>query len=195
MATDQQLDIRIHGAQQTQSPTHGGLQPPHGGKGGAGIGPIHGLNGNQGASVTKYRYIRLRTTMTPQGAAVAFDEFVVAESAAGPNKLTGVATMSATETFAGTSAANLIDGVGGTIWSSNGSATWPIDVIADLGSNSANWVNPYEFRITARNGGNETQAPGDFTIGVSADNVSYTTKFTGSGQVFTAGQTKTFLAS
>jgi hypothetical protein len=62
MATDQQLDIRIHGAQQTQSPTHGGLQPPHGGKGGAGIGPIHGLNGNQGASVTKYRYIRLRTT-------------------------------------------------------------------------------------------------------------------------------------
>lgn len=48
MATDQQLDIRVHGAQQTQSPIHGGTIPPHGGVGGAGIGPTHGANGPVG---------------------------------------------------------------------------------------------------------------------------------------------------
>jgi hypothetical protein len=42
MATDQQLDIRIHGAPQTQSPVHGGIIPPHGGVGAGHTGPIHG---------------------------------------------------------------------------------------------------------------------------------------------------------
>lgn len=48
MATDQQLDIRVHGQPQTQSPVHGGLLPPHGGKGGPGIGPVHGAAASPG---------------------------------------------------------------------------------------------------------------------------------------------------
>jgi hypothetical protein len=127
------------------------------------------------AALTAYRAIRIHSTASMGGGT----GLAVAEISiwAGGSNVTSGATVSAAQTGNG-AAANAVDSNLSTFWGTNFDNTWPQDFVFDLGATSANWKTFNRVDITSRAGGNNLQAPGNFTIDVTTDDPAGTPTWT-----------------
>jgi hypothetical protein len=144
-----------------------------------------GGGGGGGGSGPPYRAFKLNITRTAgDTSSINLSEFEASASSGGTNFLLGAVALSSHDGDFGGIDDNAFDGDTATVWISL--AAFPQWIIADLGATSGNWKTPFEFRLRGK-GGQEANAPGDFTIqgtvGDPAGSPTWTTLVTVSGGV------------
>jgi len=169
---NQPAGVYDHGAPVTQSPTHGGLTPTHGG-----LAPTHGANGLPagGAGPTAYRYHIIEVYSVGSGNFCAYSEVEIAETIGGVDVTPSLAAISSNGHFGGLSTyqpGNLVDNNVDSIFHSVDITTVGgiSRVTIDFGAGNAKI--PKQLKISSRNDGNHNQAPVNFKLRCSHDNVA-----------------------
>ena len=134
-----------------------------------------------------HRYWRTLITSCVYGAYPSVAGLEMATTPGGPNVLTGGTPIESGEYDTPYTAAMAFDGNPSTYWMQN---AFPVWVGYDLGAGHA--LDITEVRITARNDGAPTTAPGGWSLDHSDDAVSWTSQTGFTSAAWTAGETQTF---
>lgn len=128
-----------------------------------------------------HRYWRLNITAAKTDATgvVSIHNLIFAESNGGPDTA-AAGTMSANSAQSGLGASNATDGSYSTNWVSDVGA-FPRIIQVDYGSSSGGWKNIAEVRLACAAAW-APQAPKDYTLDYSDDNLSWTTALTVTGE-------------